>query len=84
MNGRKGSLTFAERITAAYLHYVQYVDQQVIATAYGVNQGRVAEACKAIKRAAEMPLEVGGGDMPVEPPSAQQLHQIETLKGRVP
>jgi|SoimicMinimDraft_3_1059731.scaffolds.fasta_scaffold565791_1 hypothetical protein len=49
---RKTALTFEERITAAHLHYVQGVDQHVIAFAYGVNPGRVAEACIAIRLAA--------------------------------
>ena len=48
---RKTALTFDERITAAYLHYVQGVEQHVIAMAMGVNMGRVNEACLAIKRA---------------------------------
>jgi len=48
---RKTALTFDEKITAAYLHYVQGVEQHVIAMAMGVNMGRVNEACLAIKRA---------------------------------
>jgi DNA-binding transcriptional regulator LsrR (DeoR family) len=48
---RKGALSFDEKVTAAYLHYAQGVDQHVIATAMGVNQGRVNEACVTIKRA---------------------------------
>jgi DNA-binding transcriptional regulator LsrR (DeoR family) len=49
---KKTSLTLDERITAAYLHYVQGIEQHVIAIAMGVNMGRVNEACLAIKRAA--------------------------------
>jgi hypothetical protein len=51
----KGSLTFEEKITAAYLHYVQGIDQHVIATAMLVNQGRINEACVAIRRALKKP-----------------------------
>jgi hypothetical protein len=51
---RKTALTFAEQITAAHLHYVQGIDQHVIAFAMGgVNPGRVNEACIAIRRALE-------------------------------
>ena len=48
---RKTALTFDERITAAYLHYVQGVEQHVIAMAMGVNMGRVNEACVAVRKA---------------------------------
>ena len=48
---RKGVLSFDEKVVAAYLHYVQGVDQHVIATAMCVNQGRVSEACMVIKKA---------------------------------
>lgn len=47
----KTALTFEEKVTAAYLHHAQGVDQHVIAMAMGVNMGRVNEACLAIKRA---------------------------------
>lgn len=46
---KKTSLTFEEKITAAYLHYVQDVDQHIIALCYGINQGRINEACTAIR-----------------------------------
>jgi len=48
---RKTALTFEEKITAAYLHYVHDVDQHIVALAYGINQGRVNEACLAIREA---------------------------------
>ena len=48
---RKTALTFAEQITAAHLHYVQGIDQHVVAFAMGVNSGRVNEACLAIRKA---------------------------------
>ncbi len=47
---RKTALTFQEQITAAHLHYVQGLDQHVIAFAMGVNQGRIGEACMAVRR----------------------------------
>ena len=46
---RKTALTFEERITAAFMHYVRGIDQQDIAIMMGgVNAGRVNEACRAI------------------------------------
>ena len=47
----KTALTFEEKITAAHLHYVQGIDQHVIAFAMNVNMGRVNEACLAVKHA---------------------------------
>ena len=52
----KTALTFEERIKCAYLHFVRGISQQDLATAYEVNQGRVAEACLAIKSAGEDPM----------------------------
>lgn len=49
----KASLTFEEKVTAAYLHYAHGVEQQLIAIAMGVNMGRVNEACLAIKTVLE-------------------------------
>lgn len=51
MNERKTALTFEEKITAAHLHFVQGIDQHVIAFAMGVNMGRVNEACVTIRKA---------------------------------
>ncbi len=53
MAERKTSLTSEERITAAFMHYVRGIDQQDIAMMFGVNGGRVNEACRAIKAAAD-------------------------------
>ena len=50
---RKTALTFQEKITAAFMHFVRNIDQQDIAMMYGVNIGRVNEACKAIREASE-------------------------------
>ena len=53
MSERKTALTSEERITAAFMHYVRGIDQQDIAMLYGVNMGRVNEACRAVKAAAD-------------------------------
>jgi hypothetical protein len=50
MSERKTALTPEEKITAAFMHYVRCLDQQDIAMLYGVNIGRVNEACIAIAR----------------------------------
>jgi len=47
------SLDFEQQICAAWAYFVQGVDQSTIAALYGVNQGRIAEACKAIRDALE-------------------------------
>jgi hypothetical protein len=52
MADRKTALTPEEKITAAFMHYVRQIDQQDIAMMYGVNMGRVNEACRAISVAA--------------------------------
>jgi hypothetical protein len=48
---RRAHLTFEEEIKAAYLHFVEGIEQQVIAVAFTTNSGRVNEACKKIKDA---------------------------------
>jgi hypothetical protein len=48
---KKTALTFEEKITSAYLHYVHDVDQHIIALCFGINQGRVNEACITIRDA---------------------------------
>jgi hypothetical protein len=42
-------LTFEQKITAAWAYHVKGVDQHTLAALYGVNQGRIAEACKAVE-----------------------------------
>ena len=52
MSERKTALTFEEKITAAFMHYVRKIDQQDIAIMMGgVNGGRVNTACLTIKHA---------------------------------
>jgi hypothetical protein len=46
------ALTFEQKVTAAYLHFVRGINQQDIAIAMGgVNNGRVNEAVRAIANA---------------------------------
>ena len=47
----KTALTLQEKITCAWAHEVQGVDQHVLAAMYGVNPGRVNEAIMAIRKA---------------------------------
>lgn len=51
MSRVNAALSFEEKITAAYMHYVRGLFQEDIAAIYGVNQGRVNEACLTIKQA---------------------------------
>jgi len=46
-------LTPDQKMTAAWAYHVKGVDQHTLAAIYGVNQGRVAEACKAVSIAIE-------------------------------
>ena len=55
MTERKTALTFEEKITAAFMHYVRKIDQQDLAMLYGVNGGRVNEACQVVKHALGQP-----------------------------
>ncbi|WP_063685603.1 hypothetical protein [Bradyrhizobium stylosanthis] len=49
----KTSLTFEEKIKAAYLYFYKGIDQHTIAEIAfdGVNQGRINEACVAVEKA---------------------------------
>lgn len=47
----KTALTFEEKITVAWAHYVKGYPQHDLAAMYNVNAGRVAEACTAIRDA---------------------------------
>ena len=48
MSERKTALTPEEKITAAFMHFVRHVEVQDIAMMYGINMGRVSEACNHI------------------------------------
>lgn len=52
---RESALTPHERMRCAVAYYCNGVQMEVIAEMMGVNNGRVAEACTAIKLAAENP-----------------------------
>jgi hypothetical protein len=45
------ALTFEQKVTAAWAYHVKGVDQHTLAAVYGVNQGRIAEACKSVENA---------------------------------
>jgi hypothetical protein len=62
MSERKTALTFEEKITAAFMHYVRKVDQQDIAMMYGVNIARINEACLAIRKTLIPPGEAKSKD----------------------
>ena len=51
-------LTPIERIKVAFMHYVRNISQDDLAAMMDVNQGRVNEACLAIKKAADAPKAV--------------------------
>ena len=51
MTENKTALTFEEKITVAWAHYVKGYPQHDLAAIYNVNAGRVAEACTAIRDA---------------------------------
>jgi len=48
---RKTKLTFKEKVQAAHWYYVVGMDQHLIAAGFGVNSGRINEACTAVKKA---------------------------------
>jgi hypothetical protein len=54
MSERKTALSHEEKITAAFMYFVRKVDQQDIAMMFGVNIGRVSEACREIAEAVGM------------------------------
>ena len=51
LDAMPSSLTFEQKITAAWAYHVKGVDQHTLAALYGVNQGRISEACKAVETA---------------------------------
>lgn len=48
---QKTALTFEEKVTVAWAHYVKGYPQHDLAALYNVNAGRVAEACVAVREA---------------------------------
>lgn len=51
--GQRQRLTPNQRIEVAYMHFVLGLEQQAIAGVMRINSGRINEACKAIKEAAD-------------------------------
>ena len=52
----KTSLTFEEKVTAAWAYHVKGIDQHTLASIYSVNPGRISEACTSVEKAlAEAP-----------------------------
>ena len=51
----EASLSPEQRLRAAVAHLSDGIEQYHIAFLYGVNQGRVAEACKGLRIAAQDP-----------------------------
>lgn len=52
---RETALTAEQRLRAAVAHYCNEVPQEVIAELFGVNGGRINEACRVIWCVAENP-----------------------------
>lgn len=52
------NLSPEERIRVAYMHFSRGISQEDLAAAFNVNQGRINEACLAIKKAADDPKSV--------------------------
>jgi hypothetical protein len=48
-------LTPDQKMTAAWAYHVKGVDQHTLAAIYGVNQGRISAACKAVECALKEP-----------------------------
>jgi len=50
---RKTDLTPQEVVMVAHAHLICGVDQHMLASMYGINAGRIAEACVVMRMAAE-------------------------------
>lgn len=50
---KKKALTPQEVIMVAHAHLICGIDQHILASMYGVNQGRINEACVVIRDTAE-------------------------------
>ena len=51
MSDGKTALTPDEKLRAAFAHLINGVDQHILASIFGVNPGRVAEAITAVRLA---------------------------------
>lgn len=45
------SLSFEDKVKVAWAYHVEKIPQQTLAALYGVNSGRIAEACATVKEA---------------------------------
>ena len=54
---RKQELSMTEVIQVAFGHFYLGLEQQELSNLFGVNQGRVNEACQAVKAVAKDPRE---------------------------
>ena len=52
---QKTQLTPDEKLRAAYAHIINGIDQHHISALFGVNSGRVSEACQAVRHACGYP-----------------------------
>lgn len=68
-DGNKTALTFEEKLSVAWAHYVKDIDQHTLAALYSVNPARVSEACSAARDALggqrKAGKKKGGGDAEV-------------------
>lgn len=72
MTEPKTSLTFEEKITCAFMHFVRGISQQDIAIMMGgINIGRVNEACQAIRKTL------------IPPGTAEMAEKVNTFVSRV-
>jgi len=75
-NEPKTALTFEEKITAAFMHYVRGVSQQNIAIMMGgVNGGRINDACRDVSIGLGRPWKVKRED-----PDQMDLEDLPALK----
>lgn len=56
----KTSLEPLEKLKAAYAHEIHGVSQHAIASLYGVNQGRIADAIASVRKAVGLTPDISG------------------------
>ena len=47
------TLSFEDKVRVAWAYYCESIPQQTLASLYGVNSGRISEACTSVKNALE-------------------------------
>jgi len=45
------SLSFEDKVRVAWAYHCEHIPQQTLASLYGVNAGRISEACTAVTKA---------------------------------